>query len=83
MDGRDHPGRRSRDLAIRRVMAGLLMAWSAAGLSTQWQSRRTVVPLVRTAPEGLTTIHRDSPGGQVLRLAREAYPGRRKRQSRS
>jgi hypothetical protein len=64
------------------LMAGLLMAWSAMGLFTEWQSRRTLVALVHAAPAGLITIQRDRPDGQVLWLAWGAYPDL-ERQSRS
>ena len=56
------------------LMAGLLMAWSAMGLLTEWQSRRTLVALVHAAPAGLITIRRDSPDGQVLWIAWGHYP---------
>ncbi|WNV85682.1 hypothetical protein [Umezawaea sp. Da 62-37] len=41
------------------VVAGLLALWSAAWLLSGWQSRRTLVAVVRESPSGLLTIRRD------------------------
>ncbi|MET1075989.1 MAG: hypothetical protein ABWY11_25305 [Umezawaea sp.] len=41
------------------VVAGFLALWSAAWLLAGWQSRRTLVAVVREAPAGVITIRRD------------------------
>jgi hypothetical protein len=53
------------------LMAGLLTVWTAMGLLAEWQVRRTLVALARTAPAGLIMIHRDASRGQAIRLVWE------------
>lgn len=64
------------------LMVGLLTAWTAMGLLAEWQARRTLVALARTAPAGLITIRQYASRGQALRLVWGADPDQRGRQSR-
>jgi hypothetical protein len=65
------------------LMAGLLTAWTAMGLLTQWQARRTLVALARPAPVGLITIRQNARRGLALRLVWGADSDQRQRQSRT
>ncbi|MET8145042.1 hypothetical protein ABZU32_32475 [Sphaerisporangium sp. NPDC005288] len=51
------------------LMAGALAAWTAMRLLTEWQMRRTLVALARTARSGRITIPGNAPPGHALRLS--------------
>ncbi|GAA3114170.1 hypothetical protein [Streptosporangium carneum] len=65
------------------LMAGLMTARTAMGLLAEWQTRRTLVALARTAPAGLITIRRNASREQTLRLVWGADSDQRRRQSRT
>jgi hypothetical protein len=64
------------------VAAGLLIAWSAMGVVAEWQSRRTLLAVLRAAPAGAVTVHRDGQGRQCWSLTWAAGTGRDEPQSR-
>lgn len=61
----------------------LLTAWSAMGLLAEWQVRRTLVALARTAPAELIMIRQTASRGQVFWLVWGAGLDHRRRQSRT
>jgi hypothetical protein len=65
------------------LVVGLLIAWSAMGLLAEWQARRTLVALVRTAPAGLIMIHQDTLRGRAFRVVWGVGSDQRRRQSRT
>jgi hypothetical protein len=65
------------------LMAFLLTAWTAMGLITGWQTRRTLVALARTAPAGLITIRENTSSGQTFQLVWGTDSDQCRRQSRT
>jgi len=65
------------------LVAGLLTVWTAMGLLTEWQARRTLVTLVRAAPGGLITIRQDASWGHAFRLVWGSDSDQRRWQSRT
>ncbi|WP_436759241.1 hypothetical protein [Streptosporangium sp. V21-05] len=65
------------------LMAGSLTAWAVMRLLAEWQARRTLVALARTAPAGLITIRRYASREPAVHLAWGADPDQRVRQSRT
>ncbi|MEU8797521.1 hypothetical protein [Spirillospora sp. NPDC048819] len=50
------------------LVVGLLTAWSAMDVLAEWQLRRTLVALARTAPAGRIVIHQDTSRGRAFRV---------------
>jgi hypothetical protein len=50
------------------LMAGLLTVWTVRGLLAEWQARRTLVAVARTAPRELIMIRQNASWGQAFRL---------------
>jgi hypothetical protein len=46
----------------------LLMVALVHGQLTQWQHRRTLMALVRNAPQGTVVVHRNGDGGPSTRI---------------
>lgn len=65
------------------LVAGSLTAWTVMGLLAEWQARRTLVALARTAPAGLITIRQNASRGPTLLLVWGADSDQRIRQSRT
>jgi hypothetical protein len=65
------------------MMAGLLTVWTAMGMFTEWQARRTLSALVRAAPAGLITIRQNGSRGRILWLVWGADSGQRRPQLRT
>jgi hypothetical protein len=65
------------------LVVGLLTVWSAMGLFAEWQARRTLVALARTAPDGLIVIHQDTSRGRAVWAAWGVGSDQRRRHSRT
>lgn len=65
------------------LMAGALTAWTVMRLLAEWQARRTLVALARTAPAGLVTIRRNASREPAVHLVWGADPEQCVRQSRT
>jgi hypothetical protein len=65
------------------LVAGLLTVWTSMGLLAEWQARRTLVSLARTAPAGSITIRQGASWGQAFRLVWGADLDQRPRESRT
>lgn len=65
------------------LMAALLTVWTAMGLLAEWQARRTLVTLARTAPAGLITIRQNTSRGQAFWLVWGSDSDQRRWQSRT
>lgn len=47
---------------------GMLLIILGCGLLSQWQHRKTLIALVREAPEGTLVVHREGNGGSSTRV---------------
>lgn len=65
------------------LIAGTLTAWTVMRLLAEWQARRTLLALARTAPAGLITIWRNASREPTVHLVWGTDSDQRSRQSRT